>query len=508
MSSFKRAQFSEDGHPSKGRSRFKAEVTLQERGQAAKELLLMLLVTGVVSRGVYGDVLSSSNINNNNNNNNNNNTTNITKAITGGGNYTVLSSRCEQRRESGLCRANLPRWHYDPHVRSCHRFAYGGCGANLNNFVSEQQCYAVCHREEVTCPPELTNNKTCELSEKACTTTTITCPSHPEAVCRVDPCSCVVEFVDKDGRVVIECDTTTTTTPITTLTTTTNITPTTTTTTNIITATPTTTNIITPTTTTNITPTPTTTNITPTTTTTNIITATPTTTITPTPTTTTTTTIIITPTTTTNIITATPTTTNIITPTTTTNIITPTTTTPTTIIPTTTTTTTNIITPTTTTTTTNITTTTPTIITTNNITSTTTIIPTTTPTTSAPHDDNDDQEKGVSVWSVMAVVGVVLMGTMGVITGVGCCYFMVARGKVRTIPPATTYLRHSSTYLRHSSSTNVSVSNSTGSLLTDKPEGQKLYLSTDSLHDHQHHHHYAEIKSKDMKEDVESGCPN
>ncbi|KAK4329341.1 hypothetical protein Pmani_000290 [Petrolisthes manimaculis] len=109
--------------------------------------------------------------------------------MTGGGNYTVLSSRCEQRRESGLCRANLPRWHYDPHFGSCHRFVYGGCGANLNNFVSEQQCYAVCHREEVTCPPEQTNNKTCELSEAACTT----CHTHPQAVCRVDPCSCVAE---------------------------------------------------------------------------------------------------------------------------------------------------------------------------------------------------------------------------------------------------------------------------------------------------------------------------
>lgn len=44
----------------------------------------------------------------------------------------------------GKCRAAFPRWWYNATSRACQRFTYGGCGANLNNFLVEDDCRVRC----------------------------------------------------------------------------------------------------------------------------------------------------------------------------------------------------------------------------------------------------------------------------------------------------------------------------------------------------------------------------
>uniref|UniRef100_A0A8C3SFF0 Serine peptidase inhibitor, Kunitz type 2 n=1 Tax=Chelydra serpentina TaxID=8475 RepID=A0A8C3SFF0_CHESE len=44
----------------------------------------------------------------------------------------------------GRCRAAFPRWWYNATSQTCQRFTYGGCGANLNNFLAEDKCRATC----------------------------------------------------------------------------------------------------------------------------------------------------------------------------------------------------------------------------------------------------------------------------------------------------------------------------------------------------------------------------
>ncbi|CAM4614137.1 kunitz-type protease inhibitor 2 isoform X2 [Lepidochelys kempii] len=44
----------------------------------------------------------------------------------------------------GKCRAAFPRWWYNATSQACQPFTYGGCGANLNNFLVEDDCRARC----------------------------------------------------------------------------------------------------------------------------------------------------------------------------------------------------------------------------------------------------------------------------------------------------------------------------------------------------------------------------
>ncbi|XP_074978631.1 kunitz-type protease inhibitor 2 isoform X5 [Caretta caretta] len=44
----------------------------------------------------------------------------------------------------GKCRAAFPRWWYNATSRACQPFTYGGCGANLNNFLVEDDCRVRC----------------------------------------------------------------------------------------------------------------------------------------------------------------------------------------------------------------------------------------------------------------------------------------------------------------------------------------------------------------------------
>ncbi|KAF0031039.1 hypothetical protein F2P81_017770 [Scophthalmus maximus] len=44
----------------------------------------------------------------------------------------------------GLCRAAFPKFFYNVSDQQCHRFIYGGCDANANNFDSQEECESVC----------------------------------------------------------------------------------------------------------------------------------------------------------------------------------------------------------------------------------------------------------------------------------------------------------------------------------------------------------------------------
>lgn len=44
----------------------------------------------------------------------------------------------------GSCRASFTRWYYDPLKKKCHRFTYGGCDGNENNFETSDKCMDDC----------------------------------------------------------------------------------------------------------------------------------------------------------------------------------------------------------------------------------------------------------------------------------------------------------------------------------------------------------------------------
>ncbi|XP_055939601.1 four-domain proteases inhibitor-like [Argiope bruennichi] len=51
---------------------------------------------------------------------------------------------CEKAPDSGMCRGYFPRYYYDPEASQCKEFIYGGCGGNLNNFKTEDECKNRC----------------------------------------------------------------------------------------------------------------------------------------------------------------------------------------------------------------------------------------------------------------------------------------------------------------------------------------------------------------------------
>ncbi|XP_017038504.1 male accessory gland serine protease inhibitor-like [Drosophila kikkawai] len=47
--------------------------------------------------------------------------------------------------ENGLhCLAYMPSWTYDSEQNKCIKFIYGGCGGNLNRFMSQNLCERMC----------------------------------------------------------------------------------------------------------------------------------------------------------------------------------------------------------------------------------------------------------------------------------------------------------------------------------------------------------------------------
>ncbi|XP_041122042.1 kunitz-type protease inhibitor 1-like [Polyodon spathula] len=52
--------------------------------------------------------------------------------------------RCTEPPLTGPCRASHLRWYYDPYSTQCHRFTFGGCTGNNNNFKNYEECSAAC----------------------------------------------------------------------------------------------------------------------------------------------------------------------------------------------------------------------------------------------------------------------------------------------------------------------------------------------------------------------------
>ncbi|XP_043076113.1 kunitz-type protease inhibitor 1b [Puntigrus tetrazona] len=53
-------------------------------------------------------------------------------------------AHCTYPPAVGPCRASFPRWYYDPLKKKCHRFTFGGCDGNGNNFETSDKCMDNC----------------------------------------------------------------------------------------------------------------------------------------------------------------------------------------------------------------------------------------------------------------------------------------------------------------------------------------------------------------------------
>nr|Q2ES46.1 RecName: Full=Kunitz-type serine protease inhibitor 5; AltName: Full=Kunitz protease inhibitor 5; AltName: Full=Kunitz protease inhibitor V; Flags: Precursor [Daboia russelii]ABD24044.1 Kunitz protease inhibitor-V [Daboia russelii russelii] len=51
---------------------------------------------------------------------------------------------CHLPVDSGICRAHIPRFYYNPASNQCQGFIYGGCEGNANNFETRDQCRHTC----------------------------------------------------------------------------------------------------------------------------------------------------------------------------------------------------------------------------------------------------------------------------------------------------------------------------------------------------------------------------
>ncbi|KAL4230527.1 Tissue factor pathway inhibitor 2 [Mactra antiquata] len=64
---------------------------------------------------------------------------------------------CNLPKAKGPCKALLPRWYFDVVDCMCKKFRYGGCGGNLNRFMTKSDCEGSCGSYE--CP-------VCKLDKK------------------------------------------------------------------------------------------------------------------------------------------------------------------------------------------------------------------------------------------------------------------------------------------------------------------------------------------------------
>ncbi|XP_074853104.1 kunitz-type protease inhibitor 1 isoform X2 [Carettochelys insculpta] len=51
---------------------------------------------------------------------------------------------CLAPKKVGRCRGSFPRWFYNPASQQCEQFTFGGCKANKNNYVREEECKLAC----------------------------------------------------------------------------------------------------------------------------------------------------------------------------------------------------------------------------------------------------------------------------------------------------------------------------------------------------------------------------
>lgn len=55
---------------------------------------------------------------------------------------------CSLTKVIGRCRAMIPKFWYNKETGKCERFNYGGCGANMNNFDTAQDCQNKCGKPQ------------------------------------------------------------------------------------------------------------------------------------------------------------------------------------------------------------------------------------------------------------------------------------------------------------------------------------------------------------------------
>ena len=56
----------------------------------------------------------------------------------------LSSDVCSLSVKVGRCKALIPRYFYSSRTKKCHKFYYGGCGGNGNNFGTLSQCQQKC----------------------------------------------------------------------------------------------------------------------------------------------------------------------------------------------------------------------------------------------------------------------------------------------------------------------------------------------------------------------------
>lgn len=56
--------------------------------------------------------------------------------------------RCQLQYETGHCYNYTARWYYDYENKYCRQFYYGGCGGNVNNFFTKEECEQACHTQQ------------------------------------------------------------------------------------------------------------------------------------------------------------------------------------------------------------------------------------------------------------------------------------------------------------------------------------------------------------------------
>ncbi|NXK27941.1 SPIT1 inhibitor, partial [Arenaria interpres] len=67
--------------------------------------------------------------------------TNITIVVL---NSEQTEEHCLTPKKVGWCRGSFPRWFYNPSLQQCEEFIFGGCKANKNNYLREEECQLAC----------------------------------------------------------------------------------------------------------------------------------------------------------------------------------------------------------------------------------------------------------------------------------------------------------------------------------------------------------------------------
>ncbi|EOA93291.1 Kunitz-type protease inhibitor 1, partial [Anas platyrhynchos] len=67
--------------------------------------------------------------------------TNITIVVL---NAEQTEEHCLTPKKVGWCRGSFPRWFYNPALQQCEEFIFGGCKANKNNYLREEECKLAC----------------------------------------------------------------------------------------------------------------------------------------------------------------------------------------------------------------------------------------------------------------------------------------------------------------------------------------------------------------------------